>query len=170
MVQQHPETGLEGFDVRDNVLLHDGREIARFPTAICELARLNNQLFVVLHPYPIDEHPDYAGENLWSLNLSGRLLWKARNLNEGQWPSARSRFYAGLRLFDIDEPKISVGTGEDRLTPIINIHTGEHIPHDDQSPEAARIPKQVFAKSKIFLWALPCEPPSESKPDMPSPT
>jgi len=78
MVFKHPETGLEHFSVDGCRIFKDGVLIATLDSTICQIGRLDDRLFVLLDPYPAQDNPEYAGTNLWCLDDTGHLLWKAR--------------------------------------------------------------------------------------------
>jgi hypothetical protein len=168
MVQEHTRTRLDGFSVWENVLTCDGRKIAKFPTPICELARLDSTLFVILHPYPIEQQIDYAGENLWAVKFDGSVLWKAENLTGKLRPGNRFNYYSGIKFIDQLAPKILTNTDDDRLCPVIDISTGKHI-HSYRQVSGRNLSDEVFAKATLYLLALPCDPPASSKLPAPSP-
>ncbi|MFY9288784.1 MAG: hypothetical protein WAO98_09825 [Alphaproteobacteria bacterium] len=166
MVQQLPQTRLDDFIVMGNVLSHGGKEIAKFPTPICQLARLNEHLFVILHPYPIEQQPDYAGSNLWALDLKGKVLWKAGSLNTGAEKNAPN-CYAELYFFDVTDPKIFAISSDERISKIFDVATGQIIPRTAVSEEPIR--DHIFAEGKPYLMALPFDPPERSVLRAPEP-
>ncbi len=159
MVHELPQTRLSEFDVTGNIISRDGKEITRFPTPICQLARLNEYLFVVLHPYPADQQKEYAGTNLWALDMAGNILWKAENLNV----DPQSRFlnnYAEIYLFDVESPKVFAISSDERISAIFDIASGRKIPRSEISDQPIR--ERIFAKAVSYLMPLPTEPPERS--------
>lgn len=159
MVYKFPQTRLVDLRINGSVLLRDGKEIAEFPTPVCQAARLNDDIFVILHPYPIDSHMDYAGTNLWSLNMNGDLNWKAPNLN-GDCRAREPNFYAELYFFDVADPKIFTITADERISAIFDVSTGRKIPRAEVKAEPIR--DRIFAQATAYLMALAHDPPERS--------
>lgn len=151
---------LDEFEVRGARLLRNGKQIAEFPTPICELARADERLFLVLHPYPIDENPEYAAQNLWCVDVNGTLLWKVQPIKP--WPAqyASRRYHRGLCLFRSEAPRISIGSGNDRYDRYISIETGQEISSNPGEVEAS-----IFTRGKLYLYALGRATPQRSSPD-----
>ncbi|MFY9287935.1 MAG: hypothetical protein WAO98_05480 [Alphaproteobacteria bacterium] len=170
MVRTKHETGLKEFSVEDNVLKCDGQEIARFLTPICELARLDDKIFVVLHPYLGKAQLEYAGTNLLALNMDGEVLWKARNLN----PKPNELLpvsYNDLKIFEYNgQPKLLAGTTHDHVNPIIDIEDGKEIGGLGSQWHEADILKSVIESSTRYLVIVPGTPPKKnnSHPSKPS--
>lgn len=124
--------------VRDNALLWNNKPIAEFPTAICELARVDEQILVVVDGDIDPPDMEYAGSNLWCVNLSGNLLWKAPQLNNRfdeykiyLKPHPYSKFvgehYYDVRLACADDC-LAAFTYDDRgYTLFINVSDGKRV-------------------------------------------
>ncbi len=177
MVWNTYTTELEEFSVDENGLKRDGREIVKFATPICELARLNDKLFVVLHPYQSPRDRDFAGTNLLAIDLNGKLLWQARNLNPAgivgvERPASTAieslpHSYTNLTLFNKDEkPLIQADTTNDRICPIIEVETGKEIGGLGSALwQEADIKKHVISNSKRYLVIVPGSPPKPKQGD-----
>jgi hypothetical protein len=159
MVLKLAETGLNDFEVVANALLHKGREIARFPTPVCELARLGDQLFVVLHPFAPGDRA-YSGTNLWSVNLRGDLLWKAPDANAKR-PSGDPEFYRGVIIYNPVAPKLHVGMWDDRRITLLDAVTGAELQARDDYFETD-IHDEIIVRSRLYLMALAMTPPERS--------
>lgn len=177
MVRAEHETGVTEFSVEDNILKRDGSEIAKFATPISELARLDNKVFVVLHPYCLPLDKKYAGTNLLAIDLNGKLLWQARNLNPAgivgvERPASTAieslpHSYTNLTLFNKDEkPLIQADTTNDRICPIIEVETGKEIGGLGSALwQEADIKKHVISNSKRYLVIVPGSPPKPKQGD-----
>lgn len=160
-------TDLSEFTVRGRQLARNGAVIASFPTDIEELARLDERLFVVLHA-PFDGDADFVGTNLWSLDLTGAVLWKAENLNTGYRKRAMQSLYryASLAIFDEVSPKLHAFADE-KWSPSLDPSTGKFLqvlPALDWSDYATAWPKfreaiddierKTFVRAQRFSPAL----------------
>lgn len=169
MVRTEHETGVEEFSVEDNVLKRNGQHIASFQTPVCELARLDDKLFVVLHPYPEKDNPEHAGTNLWALNLSGEVLWKAGNLNPFVRQYGPPISYNGLKLFDDANPKILIGTTDDYVNPILDPESGKAIGGLGPQCRYQDVKPLFFARSTRYMTIVPGSPPKKDQQDHPQP-
>ncbi|MFA5957060.1 hypothetical protein [Hyphomicrobium sp.] len=163
---QH-NASLAGFSVEGKKLLRDGNVIFESPTAICEIARVDESLFVIVHPEDKKRQSDYAGTNLWALDLNGNVLWKAQNLNADTAASKRTdvHFYARLRVYDALAPKL-ICYVDDRYSPSIDAATGAPVDiytginwsnYSEAWPKAQRIQKEIEGSTFVNaerLWAL----------------
>jgi hypothetical protein len=107
MVQKPPEARLDDFIIKGTAISRNGTQIATFASAVAEIARLDDRLYIILSvPDPYGDK-DYAGTNLLCIGLDGHLIWRAPNLNEGvlarPWATVS---YSDLRFFDKEDPKI----------------------------------------------------------------
>lgn len=151
MVQQHAATNLNHLTVDGSKLMVDGRIIAQTPTAIAELARLDNRIFVILDGDPNIQGEQYIGENLWCFDHAGTLLWKAENLLLHNWGGRLKRnAYRGLRILGTEFFRLQPGTMEDRQVIYLDPATGRVLPND-QTPWRPEDPRnQVLATAKLF--------------------
>jgi hypothetical protein len=160
MVDQNIITDLDEFAVKGNDLFHKGVRIASFETLIRELARVGDQLFVIVDPDRQKKGLDYAGTNFSSIDLSGNTLWVAPNLNR---EVGRGSFcYFQMRLFDQAAPKIHVIV-DDHEHRYFDARTGARLLLDPKydwknykvawkqfTDDQDRITRSVFAPTRTF--------------------
>lgn len=175
MVPEQEDTRLDEFLVDGNQLLRHGKAIAAFPTAIAEIARLGEMVFVVLTTHDHLDDPVFAGTNLWALDLAGNVLWKARNLNDNpdQFDPLHPRSYSRLVIFDRSDPKLRCDTGE-RGPSIRRVDTGGYVTTYPRInwKDYAQAMREVEAGQKairdsIFVWSRKFAPVSPEYPLLP---
>lgn len=116
-------TALSEFLVDDTRLFRNSVLIAQLDTPIRELARVDDQLFVITQR-PSASHYRRSETNLFSLDLTGAIRWKAPNTGPDQ---GRSRLdYFDLRIFDREHPKLYVRI-DDRAWHYFDAGTGDRL-------------------------------------------
>jgi hypothetical protein len=96
-------------EVSDRALTRKGRVFFEAPTDIAEVARMDDKIFVVLTVPDPEADKTFAGTNLWCIDIEGRLLWKAQNLNQYRTDphNSNAHMYSDLCIFDRLAPKIA---------------------------------------------------------------
>lgn len=112
------------YSVSEYKLFRNGRLLATLPTNIAEIARLDDMLYVVLEVREPQRDFVFAGTNLWALDLDGKTVWKAPNVNSNIELASWVLCYSNLRIYDRDNPKIKCYL-DDRRWACIDARTGQ---------------------------------------------
>lgn len=138
--------------VDGNIIYKNDTEIARLPTAVAEIARLNTQLFVILSVSDPRADFAYAGSNLWSLDLDGNIMWRAPNLNtDPSDPFFHWKCYSDLRIFDKNNPKIDCFIDERRGAMFV-CRTGEYVTDIEPVNWKQDIVKAYMERERLIQW------------------
>ena len=155
MVQQHPATQLDQLSVDGATLMLNGHVIAETPTAIAEVARLDDRIFLVLDGDPKIDDEAYLGENLWCINHTGTLLWKAENLMQYNWSGRLTRnAYRALRILGTDSYRLNPQTMEDRQVIYLDPASGRVLPPDSAPWRPDAPENKVLATSKLYRYVM----------------
>jgi len=114
-------------EIGENTLTRMGKVIFDAPTNIAEIARMDDRIFIILTVPDPESDKHFAGTNLWCIDVNGRLIWKAQNLNQNRTDPHNSNayMYSDLAIFDVSAPKIVCYVNE-RSSSILMADTGQY--------------------------------------------